>query len=365
MMFIKSCRYILLYLLIINIPVNTTAAVVVSGSSPDSLERALNSAAPGDTVMIPEGYYRLSRSLLIVKPLFLKGAGESKTILSHAEGTKEWLLRVDLKVKGKIRISGMAFEGKAPQETPGILMLNDPADFRIDNCRFVKCSRRAVEVHGDSRGLIDHNVFIDNWYTAVVVFGNGTYGWKKPFRMGDSEAVFVEDNYFQQRTVPDISMAHHIASNNGSRYVFRYNTIADGDIASHAVDAHGNKYGWERGSRGFEIYGNRISAVHRWAGINIRGGDGVIFDNVFEGDFVSPVHLMHEGRTGDGKCDYPCIDQVRELYIWGNTYKGKKFDIRVRHPEIIQAGRDYFLQKKAGYVPYRYPHLLAEEKKGL
>ena len=155
-----------------------------------------------------------------------------------------------------------------------------------------------MEVHGDARGVIDHNRFIDNWYTSVVVYGSGEQSWKEPLTLGSGNAVYVEDNYFTQKNVGHKTMAHHIASNNGSRYVFRYNIIEDGYMASHSIDAHGNKYGWKRGSRSYEIYGNKIKAIHRWAGINIRGGDGVIFDNEIEGEFISPLHLMHEGRQG-------------------------------------------------------------------
>lgn len=324
------------------------------------LQAALNRARPGDTVFVPEGKYSLNSSVVIVKPVFIKGAGKLRTIFSHGEKSDFWLFRVEMVVKGKLRISEIGFEGRSPEESPGILLKGGPRDFRIDNCMFRRCSRRAIEVHGDASGVIDHNDFVDNWYTAVVVFGDGEMGWSRPFSLGSGDAVFVEDNYFEQKDVAEISMAHHIASNNGSRYVFRYNLVVDGYMGSHAVDAHGNKFGWARGSRGFEIYGNRISAVHRWAGINIRGGDGVIFDNIFHGDFVSPVHLMHEGRGGDGVCEYPCVDQIRELYIWNNTLNGKPVNIKVRHPAIIQTDRDYFLMKKPGYKPFIYPHPLTK-----
>ena len=33
-------------------------------------------------------------------------------------------------------------------------MKNDCSDFRIDNCSFQNCYKRAVEVHGDARGLL-------------------------------------------------------------------------------------------------------------------------------------------------------------------------------------------------------------------
>ena len=158
----------------------------------------------------------------------------------------------------------------------------------------------------------------------MVVYGSGEQSWKEPLTLGSGNAVLCGRQLLYAKNVGHKTMAHHIASNNGSRYVFRYKIIEDVYIASKSIYANGNKYGWKRGSRSYEIYGNKIKAIHRWAGINIRGGDGVIFDNEIEGEFISPLHLMHEGRQGDGNCDYPCPDQIRRIHIWGNTYNRQK-----------------------------------------
>jgi len=337
----------------------------VKGNSSRSIQIAIARAKSGDTVYIPPGEYFLVEGIHIHKGITLMGAGESKTIIRRKKikgGKDFWYFTVHCENADSFRFTKMSVIGNSPENTPGILMKRNCTDFRIDSSTFKKCSRRAIEIHGDSRGVIDHNTFIDNWYTAIVVFGNGEKSWHKKYELGSGNAVYVEDNYFEQKEVKDISMAHHIASNNGSRYVFRYNTVHDGDLASHAIDAHGNKYGWERGSRSYEIYNNTIVAFHRWAGINIRGGDGVIFNNIFKGDFVSPIHLMHEGRNGDGECDYPCTDQIRRLYIWNNICNNKQVEIHVRHPAIIGKNRDYLLKKRSDYEPFEYPHPLIRGK---
>lgn len=324
-------------------------------------QQVINSTAPGDTVLIARGKYVVDRSVHIKHGLTVMGAGVSETVLAFDSliSADTWVFRVKCGV-GRIRFSGFTVKGCAPFPSSGILMKNNCSDFRIDHCRFEHCYKRAVEVHGRARGVIDHNRFIDNWYTSVVVFGDGEEAWKEPLRLGSGNAVYVEDNYFTQRNVGHKSMAHHIASNNGSRYVFRYNTIEDGYMASHSIDAHGNKYGWKRGSRSYEIYGNKIKAVHRWAGVNIRGGDGVIFNNEIEGEFISPLHLMHEGREGDGNCEYPCLDQIRKIHVWGNTYNGERVVLKIRHPQLIQYDRDVVLDSLPGYKPYIYPHPLVK-----
>ncbi|MDG5816876.1 glycosyl hydrolase family 28-related protein [Chitinispirillales bacterium ANBcel5] len=338
--------------------------ITVSGQRCTDIQFALNKAAHGDTVFLPEGNYLFRNTVNIHKEVYLKGSGAEKSrIQRSSNATGEfWFITVDGSLGRPVRISGLGFYGNSPNETPGIRLQNEVLDFRIDNCVFKLCNRRAIEIRGGGRGVIDNNKFIDNWPTAVVIYGKGDEAWDSELALGSENAVFVEDNYFVQNEIPQINMAHHIASNNGSRYVFRYNKISDGQLASHSIDAHGNKFYWPRGSRSYEIYENIIKAKHRWAGINIRGGDGVIFNNRFYGSFVSPIHLMHESNSGDGNCVYPCEDQIRKLYIWGNVINGDEVEVFVRHPEIVKENRDYKVQKLPGYKPYTYPHPLRGEE---
>jgi hypothetical protein len=206
---------------------------------------------------------------------------------------------------------------------------------------------------------VDHCTFVDNCNYGVVVYGPGESAWIGSLQLGTAEAVFVEDNYFVQREVPDKRRVHHIASNNGSHYVFRHNRIEDGNLGSQAIDAHGYDH-WPRGSRCYEIYANTVTAEHRWVGINIRGGDGVIFANQFKGDFVSPIFLQnYQCRDQTPPPAYPAKDQITDLYIWDNTYNGASFEVFVLDSGWIKPGRDFYLKARPGYQPYRYPHPLA------
>jgi hypothetical protein len=317
----------------------------------------------GDTVALSAGEYRLTETIIVNKGILITGSVQGSTILMHGTmNIGRWVIKIDNPDSDLVRISKLYIKGNSPESTPGIKIIEAKGQFRIDNCMFNRCSRRAIEINGDSYGVIDHCTFIDNWYTAIVVYGTGNTSWNG-LNIEKEHAVFVEDCEFEQKSIPDISMAHHIASNNGSYYVFRYNKVKDGHIASHAIDAHGFKFGGERGSRYYEIYNNSITADHRWAGINIRGGDGVIFNNEFSGEIISPIHLMHESKKGDGQCQYPCKDQIRDLYIWNNSINGNCVEIKNRHPLIIKENRDYFLHEKKGYRAFSYPHPLTIQKK--
>src|SRR5438034_7877971 len=129
------------------------------------------------------------------------------------------------------------------------LGLTDAVDFRIHNVAFQNLSR-GIEIHGDhivTRGVIYLNTFTDIYYLdpvrgalgyGVVVYGSGTW---PPLRLGTVQNVFIEDNTFTRNR-------HTVASNNGSRYVFRFNTIIDNREDAAAIDAHGRSV-WPRGSR--------------------------------------------------------------------------------------------------------------------
>jgi hypothetical protein len=337
-------------------------SLVISSQSINFLDLDLlfKNAKSGDTVLIPSGEFVLNKGIFIKSGIVIKGAGQNKTILRRSKPINDWFFKIKCSDSDLIRISDMTLYGVSPEQSPGIKIVGGPKNFRIHNVTFIRCNDRAIEIHGNSIGVIDNCIFIDNAPTAVVVIGNGDDGWEGPLSLGSNKAVFVENCYFEQKNVPDPDMAHHIASNNGSKYVFRYNKINDGNIGSSAVDAHGNKYYWKRGSRSYEVYNNVFVINHRWAGINLRGGDGVVFNNEFFGDINWPVVLLYEGKSDDSCLSYPCLDQIRQLHIWNNNYNRKPFKIKVRHPEIIKLNQDYFLSTLKGYVPFIYPHPLRD-----
>jgi hypothetical protein len=96
------------------------------------------------------------------------------------------------------------------------------------------------------------------------------------YPLGTWKAVYVEDCTFTQNNGIDFNP---ICSNQGSRYVFRYNQIdIQGTSTYPLCDAHGNfDITGSRGSYSVEIYENTFRVT---AGIYhaffIRGGRGVI-----------------------------------------------------------------------------------------
>ncbi|MFP4163570.1 MAG: right-handed parallel beta-helix repeat-containing protein [Chitinispirillaceae bacterium] len=351
-------KWIMLLLLIMVFSSQAEIVDARSGSRSD-VQSAINKAEIGDTVRIPSGDFVFNNGVSVPGGITIMGAGRDKTTLRRTYSSSAWMFNVNCSNGEQFVITGFTIEGISPSLSRGIRLTNDCKDFRIYDNTFRRLNDRAIEIHGNTRGVIDHNSFIDNEPTAVVVFGDGDDAWDRPLTLGSKEAVYVEDNYFEQIHMDDPTRVHHIASNNGSRYVFRYNQVKDGHINGSMVDAHGNKFYWPRGSRSYEVYENHFQIGHRWAGMNLRGGDGVVFNNVMEGSLVSPIHLLYEGR--DGACsNYPCVDQIRQLHIWNNSYNGDPLEVYNRHPSTVKLNRDYFLYENEDYTPYTYPHPLTK-----
>ncbi len=351
---IKEIVFLILTLLIF-LPVKSEAKIInaTSGSSKD-VRTAVNAATAGDTVMVPAGQFSFDESVKISAGLTILGAGIDKTILQKSTSSTKFMFDVDGSNGRRITIGGITFIGvDSGTSDSGIKLNNGCKNFRIFNCTFKKFNRSGITIRGNANGVIDHCSFIDNYLRGygygVEVYGSGDENWNRPLTLGTENSIFVEDSYFTGNR-------HCIASNNGSRYVFRYNQIVDNREDAAAIDAHGLS-SWPRGSRSYEIYENVIdNSIKRWAGIGIRGGDGVIFNNVMVRGITNPIILWNDG----GNNCYPCKDQIRELYIWNNTYQGSPatVDFWQGGEQVIKENREYFLTSRPDYTPFTYPHPL-------
>gem|GEM_PF-921512 len=347
-------------------PITSGPTVTAASCQYTAVASAVANAASGSTVVIPAGDCSWGSSQLSVPGgIALRGAGQDKTIIRRTAAVSEnqYLVAYNCSNGGQATFSGMTLVGYATASVwdKGLGLLGGCKDFRVTDSKFTKFTFAAVYV-GDApgqRGVIWKNNFVNNYTPAlanlgygVVVYGGGA--WPN-LDLGGPNAVFVEDNYF-------IGNRHNVASNNGSVYVFRYNTVVGTDAAKDyaMTDAHGVSSS-PRGSRSYEIYNNNYSTqitsgLQRTA-IGIRGGDGVIFNNTAPATISRTIELMTEGFS----CGtYPGPDQIRSVYIWNNSanpsngYTTNGIDNTC--PSSIGLNRDYFLTPRPGYTPYTYPH---------
>jgi hypothetical protein len=334
------------------------------GNSQD-IQELIDSAGSTGTIRLSEGCYQIASTINLPACTQLVGAGADETIL-YRNPTGNYSAPI-LRVVGKAdtqcvtQISGLALIGVRDTEDTGQdygIMLSNLNDFRLDHLYLEGFGFAGVRVDGSSSGVIDHAIFIDNYKRGidnlgygVVVYGKGT--WNLESHPGDTQATFVEDSLF-------VGNRHAIAASAGAHYVFRYNQILHSVVAC-AVDAHGMGYGSAHGTQFVEIYHNTIEEPdYDECGIGIRGGGGVIFENTIQ-DYRNPILLILEWGTPEiYKAKYPALDQIHDLYIWGNQISGGSSKPIVDETGVgfIDIGRDYFLEPLPGYTPYEYPHSL-------
>jgi hypothetical protein len=365
---------------------SSSAAVIRarSGSATD-IQAAVNLAKTGDTVAIPAGTFYFTGQVFAPDGIYIKGAGRDSTYLIKSDNLSEWqgMFTIDAKTGQPFKFSGITLVGRlaALQGTnrttvmttvkdQGLVIYGAAKNIQIFDSRFTKFLRAGIEFRGDAgsvpgeqNGVIYNNEFIDNWYIYLGygVAINGTVkSWHRKIALGSSNAVFIEDNYF------DLNR-HCVTSSNGANYVARFNTVVDNYQNASSFDAHGLSPYWARGTRSVEIYRNTVNnSITRWAGASIRGGSGVVWGNSWSGVSHGVDLVLELPPSSHPLTTYPALDQIGnpdDLFIWDNISSG---DDVYRRPTSdphgidywLMQNRDYWVTAKPSYIPYTYPHPL-------
>ncbi|TXI89140.1 MAG: right-handed parallel beta-helix repeat-containing protein [Burkholderiaceae bacterium] len=256
----------------------------------------------------------------------------------------------------------------------GINLKNHCKDFQIHDSRFNDFSHTAIAISDlATNGVIYNNEFKGNFKCqtipancmgyGVMILGDSTW---PDLTLGENNAVVVEDNLFSDNR-------HGVTSNEGSQYVVRRNTFESFDRSRNfaMIDAHGRTQ--KRGSRSWEIYQNKFidktTRRYNTASIGLRGGDGVIWGNIYEASFHTAVNFWPEAscKKRDGTFNtYPLSDQTTDAWVWGNIIQTPTLNFAnyfgvVAPSECAKyfiTGRDLHLEPKPHYRPLAYPHPL-------
>ena len=308
------------------------------------VQQAILDADSGDTIILPEGtatwttHTPKEPSVVIGgKSLILKGAGIDKTLIIDGTAsayTKEDPLEIDAREGHAIRITGITFRNPNDRLMGQIRINGESKAWRIDHCKFEvpEAKGYGVLVGGYTYGLIDHCHFI-NTEVFVDEFTGDDASWARPLGLGTQNAVYVENCRFEGANGVT---GDTIDGHGGARYVFRYNTTRDMWLHAHGHDTAGTGV---RSTFSYEFYGNTLQADQSlYRGVYLRGGTGVVYDNVFTGKW-GHIHLYHycacvkTAACPDTLCTYPCKDQVgrstnqtlEPVYAWNNTLNGNPF----------------------------------------
>jgi hypothetical protein len=251
------------------------ATYAAASASYADVAAAIALASAGDSVTVPAGSATWATPITYSKAITLQGNGTGSTVITATGGG----IAVTGTEGSSFRITGLEFAISAGQ---AIYTLGNCHSFRIDHCKIMATGYTygilvgSLDDTDQQYGVIDNCIF-DNC-KVLVMPGVGDKSWKEPTGLGTDASVYIEDCTFTQS---DLSFANCIDSNNGSRYVFRNNTVSDDFIMAHPLQNAGETF-FTRGSRKWEVYDNTItattSAAH-WSAIGMSGGTGVIFNN--------------------------------------------------------------------------------------
>ncbi|MGZ3742298.1 MAG: hypothetical protein ACXWRE_04145 [Pseudobdellovibrionaceae bacterium] len=307
----------------VGVPSFSWAAVLNAAScSLSDVQNAISSATDKDTVTVPAGNCVWNAVLdLGSKAITLQGAGIGKTNITHnVSGSQVKLIQFTEHSTLSTRVVGFSFLGGTyDHRFIGCSGNGDytSAPMRLDHNSFTS-GGGAVQVDLFScRGLIDHNTFAATDNSEMIHnWGPGLSGWSVDVAPGSTNALYLENNTFNNGTAGNWGAQSAIQSYDAARIVARYNTFND-----NQVDTHG---GSNIGTRWFEFYENTFNtSFSSWEqAFDIRAGSGVIFNNHKTGVANNPaIMLRYECRPGDA--GYRVGEGWNRanwspVYIWGN-----------------------------------------------
>lgn len=297
----------LAFLTILPPPLYAAIKSAASCSATD-VQAAIDSAADGDTVIIPAGTCTWTTTVVIATPkatsgagwpslpshekfLTLQGAGIGQTVItdavpaSHYSAAYNFLstgLAIYAKPGGLTRLTGLTIkrDPAVPTAGKGILNMGGTSNsWRIDNNHFIADKTAAMNVYA-SGGVIDHNTIdMIGWTFGIYGFNgggpNGDQAWAEPSPAGTANNFFIEDNVF--RGNGRVTVAHD--GWRGERVVFRRNMLTEAVIASHGLESSGRL----RSIRFREVYDNTLTFTYHdfytYHFLSLRGGNGVFFNN--------------------------------------------------------------------------------------
>lgn len=369
--------------------------------NPADVQAAVNAARAGDWVVLPAGDNSNWTTTVNVPPgINLRGAGVDKTILRQPTGFSARFFAFNsssLSHSYNLEVYGFKVVGPSAVEGSPVWPTSAGTGIAIEIKKYPQIVIHDLEIHNKNYGIAMRDVkkgvvyycsfyWIINNYSGST-HGTGGYGvcnytsdpWPADYpAFGSGNQVYVEDCYFY-------GVKHSTSNGATGRMVTRYCKIERGWRSHCGLDAHGQRSGNES-SLTTEFYNNEVwlasEGVHESQGVaqgaNIRGGQGVIFNNKFHsggGSSANDSIKIYDTDIVDAgvytyPADYPIYWQPRNIWVWGNTYNGSPVEASEGsswfEKDRLTGGRyDYRNVQLPGYTPFPYPHPLRPTNQAL
>lgn len=268
------------------------------GSIEDNvIQEAINDAAQGDELLLPEGDVAWALGIKSLdKSLLLRGAGAGLTnvrdnIPRTLNGGRGFIARI--RKDQWFRVTGMSFHAYRQESNYNgfFQFYGGTQRFRMDHVGlrgFDSANATNLLVFDNVCGVVDT---IDAECKFCVIFnvnhtaweGVGSYGdnsWVQPSEWGTARALYIEHGTY--KNVGTVEQAMVDAGRGGGRVCVRYNKIHAYSIGNHGAESGGRA----RGGRQIEAYGNELTSTKTSPRLFfIRSGPALLWGNRKSGPF--------------------------------------------------------------------------------
>jgi hypothetical protein len=300
------------------------ATTYTSDGSLADVQRKIDAASAGDTVVIPAGTHTWGAGgaqLQVDKAITLTGASRSGTVIDIDTSARSWSAGV-IVVSAAATIRTMTIEG--PAANVAAISCHTADGWRVTDISWTGGSEQQYFVYAVTCGLIDNCAITGNTGDTEFIFTKGPENsWQTVSSMGTANAVYVEDCVFNNLGYTDF--------NANARAVVRFCTFN----GAQKVDSHGKFSNTPaRSARHTEVYHNTWSSHGCWTAMELRGGTGMVFNNTVPSDagdnedwlILTDYYVLNAGYTS---ANYPIDDQIgigidpkaaasEPMYLWGN-----------------------------------------------
>ena len=313
---------IILFLLIASVLFYPTAAMsktIYAGGSGTpmpaaSIQKTLNSAEPGDTVIVKKGIYQ--GNLYINKPLTVIGL-KRPVIDCLLKGSGITVNAPHVKIKGFKIIN----DGNNLGRMDAGILLRQKAKFAvIENNRIIKSNSNGIYVDGAFFATVKNN-FITS--SRKIQYGNRGYGiylWNAQYGVFEKNYITRFIGGFYVVSSPNTYLLKNIIIHDyyGTHYMYSNNDIVAGNFVKDTIDGLALMYS----KHIFAALNTIVNAKHK----------GFLFNQVFYDTIVNNVVInCHKGMdlydTVYNKIVHNLVIHNKiGMHIWGGSFPNTVYD---------------------------------------